>query len=41
MTAIHPTTTPDVLVEQDVVTNHNARRALAALRIGFTGYGSR
>jgi len=35
MTAIHPTTTPDVLVEQDVVTNHNARRALAALRIGF------
>jgi thiosulfate dehydrogenase [quinone] large subunit len=35
MTAIHPTTTPDVLVEQDVVTDHNARRALAALRIGF------
>ena len=35
MTAIHPTTTPDVLVEQDVVTHHNARRALAALRIGF------
>ena len=35
MTAINPTTTPDVVVEQDVVTNHNARRALAALRIGF------
>ena len=35
MTAINPTTTPDVLVEQDVVTHHNARRALAALRIGF------
>ncbi len=35
MTAIHPTTTPDVLVEQDVVTHQNARRGLAALRIGF------
>ena len=37
MTAIQPTTTttPDVVVEQDVVTSHNARRALAALRIGF------
>ncbi len=35
MTAINPTTTTDVLVEQDVVTHHNARRALAALRIGF------
>ena len=35
MTAINSTTTTDVLVEQDVVTHHNARRALAALRIGF------
>ena len=36
MTAIQPTnTTPAVLIEQDVVTHHNARRGLAALRIGF------
>ncbi len=34
MTAIH-NTTPEVLVEQDVVTHRNARRGLAALRIGF------
>lgn len=35
MTAVQHTTTPDVLVEHDVVTHRNARRGLAALRIGF------
>jgi thiosulfate dehydrogenase (quinone) large subunit len=35
MTAVHQTTTPDVVVQQDVVTRRNARRALAVLRIGF------
>ncbi len=35
MTAVQHTATPDVLVEQDVVTHRNARRGLAALRIGF------
>lgn len=35
MTAVHHPTHADVLVEQDIVTHVNARRALAALRIGF------
>lgn len=35
MTAVQHSTSPDVLVEQDVITHRNARRGLAALRIGF------
>ncbi|WP_245927394.1 hypothetical protein [Nocardioides silvaticus] len=35
MTALQHNTSPDVLVEQDVITHRNARRGLAALRIGF------
>ena len=35
MAAVQHHTSPDVLVEQDVVTHETARRALAVLRIGF------
>lgn len=35
MTAVQHPTHADVLVEQDIVTHVHARRALAALRIGF------